>query len=270
MIFVDRNKKDSLNNPISPDGNWFQKANEVTKTAIKEGKNHIPLGYIYGHIQVRIALEKLFENKCAYCENFLEESGWNVEHFRPKGRLAEIENHPGYYWLTYDWNNLLPSCIPCNQYRKDYPTWEDRTFGTTGGKVDHFPIDDENFRAFKPEDPIDKESPLLLNPCVDNPEKYFTYDVFGNILVLGDEKKAQKSIEIFNLNRKRLKKRRKIIIEATIAFVKVIEDLKISGDSNYLAVVQLFELKCLAQNCVFSASAKCVKKYPRNFGISVN
>src|SRR5262249_38675962 len=77
-------------------------------------------------------LIRLFNGKCAYCESkFTVSQPGDVEHFRPKGRVVddnfkpirvqhptkgEIE-HPGYYWLAYEWKNLLPSCADCNRFR---------------------------------------------------------------------------------------------------------------------------------------------------------
>ena len=60
--------------------------------------------------------------KCAYCESKVgpTERKGDVEHYRPKSRTRDVNgklvkimrngvevNHPGYYWLAYDWNNLL-------------------------------------------------------------------------------------------------------------------------------------------------------------------
>ncbi|HSC54471.1 MAG TPA: hypothetical protein VLC98_12650 [Phnomibacter sp.] len=62
---------------------------------------------------VTIALKGLYNNKCAYCEKLCHYP--RVEHFRPKGRVTG--NQPlanGYYWLCYEWTNLLPSCHECN------------------------------------------------------------------------------------------------------------------------------------------------------------
>src|SRR5574341_1145443 len=67
----------------------------------------------------------VFFGKCAYCETLIAENHpGDIEHFRPKGRVTDSmgrqlmvqdENgeeypHPGYYWLAYDWKNLLLAC----------------------------------------------------------------------------------------------------------------------------------------------------------------
>src|SRR5688572_3095567 len=65
-----------------------------------------------------------FYGKCAYCESkVITTSPDYVEHFRPKKGVNDINNvvitipsganqvpHPGYYWLSYNWENLLPTC----------------------------------------------------------------------------------------------------------------------------------------------------------------
>jgi len=56
---------------------------------------------------------------CAYCGCDLPRNDrGDVEHFRPKGKVDEDENHGGYWWLAYDLNNYLLSCSLCNRVRK--------------------------------------------------------------------------------------------------------------------------------------------------------
>jgi len=91
----------------------------------------------------------LFHGKCAYCEHKpLAGYPGDVEHYRPKGKVDEDENHPGYYWLAYDEHNLLPACSLCNQPAR--------------AKLTHFPLKDgvhsRDLRSVAAEDP------LLLNP----------------------------------------------------------------------------------------------------------
>ena len=164
MIQIKRNRKDENGNDIKPSDDWFEKAARATTIAIEQRENHIADRNIYGSNDVRAALEKLFYDKCAYCESKISGThDWNVEHFRPKGRIAERpEEHPGYYWLTYDWYNLYPACQHCNQGRKDKPRWGDLRYATTGGKADQFPIEDEQTRAMHPTDKIANEALIKL------------------------------------------------------------------------------------------------------------
>ena len=62
--------------------------------------------------EVRERLRDIYYNKCAYCEDI--DAKPEVEHYRPKKKVSEDSSHPGYYWLCYEWTNLLPSCHYCN------------------------------------------------------------------------------------------------------------------------------------------------------------
>src|SRR6185295_18181901 len=80
--------------------------------------------------EVYFAKDGPFRGRCVYCEtNITDFQHGDIEHFRPKKGvtdegdqpvvipMADGKNmeHPGYYWLAYQWTNLLPSCITCNQ-----------------------------------------------------------------------------------------------------------------------------------------------------------
>jgi len=44
-------------------------------------------------------LQELFHSTCAYCESTITHTAFgDVEHYRPKGKVAEDPDHPGYYW----------------------------------------------------------------------------------------------------------------------------------------------------------------------------
>ena len=73
-----------------------------------------------------------FYGKCAYCEGQIHNSG-DIDHYRPR-RAVEDEDgnrvmvnsngeervpHPGYYWLAYEWSNLLYACSDCNRINKE-------------------------------------------------------------------------------------------------------------------------------------------------------
>lgn len=109
-------------------------------------------------------LFKLTNGRCAYCESKLPTQPPDLEHYRPKGRVREdkglegAEPHPGYWWLAYEWTNMLPSCIDCNRVRY-HPDGDNVT---AAGKGDHFPI--KGTRARTPEDSLENEVPLLLDP----------------------------------------------------------------------------------------------------------
>ncbi len=62
----------------------------------------------YKERDVKTSLKAIYHNKCAFCEQRVEE--WQVEHFRPKSI---------YYWLAYSWDNLLYCCSTCNRNKSN-------------------------------------------------------------------------------------------------------------------------------------------------------
>jgi len=141
-------------------------------------------------------LEKLFHNKCAYCEsNYTAVTPADVDHYRPKSGVEEDKIHPGYYWLAYDYHNLLPTCPLCNR---------------CGGKTSRFPI--KGKRAMRPEDSLDAEKPLLLNPYTDkNIEAHITFGIKG--IIVGKTDRGLKTIEICMLDRETLQTKRQKLWE---------------------------------------------------------
>lgn len=78
---------------------------------------------IYGDADVKTALRTAQYEKCAFCESQVTHIAYgDVEHFRPKGGFCQLPtdspSRPGYYWLAYEWGNLLFACQLCNQRHK--------------------------------------------------------------------------------------------------------------------------------------------------------
>jgi hypothetical protein len=163
---------------------------------------------------VYLGYRGLFFGKCAYCETLIAENQpGDIEHFRPKGRVTDStghqlmvqdENgeeypHPGYYWLAYDWRNLLPACEDCNRPSSAKTPLE------RIGKWDYFPVKD--FRAVKQGDE-DKEIPILLNPVFEDPQRHLSVNDSGLFDFLTPE--GEECIRVFGLNsREALVDRRK-------------------------------------------------------------
>ncbi len=148
-----------------------------------------------GFGDVQQALKDLYRNKCAYCES--PEFNPQIEHYRPKKGLMtknsalkwkKVETHKGYYWLCYDWSNLVPSCASCN--------------GIGRGKDVKFPLLNESKRIFKPT--VDNnaialneiEKPYLLHPEIDEPKNFFRFDDKGNIFGTDTAGRGEMTIEI--------------------------------------------------------------------------
>ncbi len=266
MIYTNRNRNDENGIPIRPSKEWIESSKAETEIAIKEGKNHSAKGAVYAHNQVRVALEKLFHDKCAYCESKITATDdWNVEHFRPKGRVAERSDHPGYYWLTYDWENLYPSCTHCNQRRKDKPVWGDLHYAHAGGKMDQFPLEIESTRAMSHDDDMNQEDILLIDPCKDNPEQFFSYDITGQIVSSGDNLRGRATIDICHLERRRLRNRRREKMKTAIDMLKLI--YKSNNEVTKDAAKKFMHDNLLDNKCEYAGVARTVNNDQDAFGV---
>lgn len=146
-----------------------------------------------------------FFGKCVYCESLIPNSNpGDIEHFRPKGKVTDLNDklvmvsvdgkevpHPGYYWLAYDVNNLMPSCIDCNRPSSG------NSAGKKIGKWMKFPVNGKH--AFKPGDELNEE-PLLINPIIDNPSEHLEIDSLCLIHKANNSIKGQTTIDVFGLN----------------------------------------------------------------------
>ena len=146
---------------------------------------------VYGHSSVKTQLINDQHGKCCFCESiFLETSYGDVEHFRPKTAYQKLNstklNYPGYYWLTYSWDNLMFSCERCN-----------RSY-----KRNQFPLQIEGTRKLFHDHPnlLANEDHLLINPNSEDPGMHIIflketpYPINGSI-------RGAKTIEAFKLDR---------------------------------------------------------------------
>lgn len=282
MIAVARVRAGEAGAPIQPGVDWFTTAAARRLTAEQQQGAHVVDRNVYAASEVQRALEKLFFDKCAYCEGKPVATGdWDVEHFRPKGKVAERDGHPGYYWLAYEWTNLYLSCQHCNQKRADKARWGDTSLapGPAAGKLDQFPLVDENTRALGHGDDIALEAVLLLDPCRDDPEQHIRFSPLGDALPVAGSEKGAVSIRVFHLRRKRLKDLRRIRIERVVARLREIEKLRtfvatlVDPDSSamgqeFLATAKVnFHAEYLANDCDFAAAGRWIVRDPASFGL---
>jgi uncharacterized protein (TIGR02646 family) len=207
MFHVDRTAA-----PASLTGTTSKGVREM-KDAIKAVKNGTAFEFkAYKEDDVVAALRAMFNKKCSYCEfNYAAGGPEDVEHFRPKGGVVidgKLEQ-PGYYWLAAEWTNLLPSCIDCNRKRT-----KEFTDGTTGvsGKANLFPVAIES-RRWRSHRGKNREEPLLLNPCDDQPEQHLEFLDDGLVRPALDARgkpspKGETSIEVYGLRRQDLVEQR--------------------------------------------------------------
>ena len=267
MISIDRNRPDSAGTPIRPDSDWFELAARHTEEARREGCHHPIREHVYRHLSVLVALEELFHRKCAYCETPLPEVGWDVDHFRPKGAVEERSEHPGYYWLAYEWSNLYPACEACNRRRRDHPTWTDREDGGTAGKLTQFPLEDEAARALSPEADLGLEQPLLLDPCADQPEDHLLYTPHGEVEPAPADPRAEATIDIFHLRRRRLRDRRKQHLDLVVLLIKRWLLLRSLDPKQADSFKKDLDEKIFADSAPFAGAARCVLRDLDAFGV---
>jgi len=216
------------------------------------------------------------QDKCAYCESHTTAVAFgDVEHYRPKSV---------YWWLAYVYDNYLASCSICNQQFKS------NAFEFTGPRMAEPPIAagttdariDALSRTTVP-DPLDAaavaayeiahraEAPLIPNPYIDDPERFFAWDVLDGAkeveLVPNESEPDAAAIvaaceRIYGLNRAQLKRRRfkwwrsyrgsVVVVEDAAAAAATRDlhqeflDLMGKADSEYAAMIRFFEKRRLS------------------------
>lgn len=140
----------------------------------------------YRGSDVKIALRQLAGGNCAYCESKIGAVGAReVEHYRPKGGIAELGEHPGYWWLANQWHNLLPTCRDCNKSLRqhivtagmteaDVIELQGQRAATSFGKANQFEI--RGLRAIGSGCNLNLEDPLLIDPCRTDPSQHIIWD----------------------------------------------------------------------------------------------
>ncbi len=144
---------------------------------------------IYSHETVKEELKKIQHDKCCYCESKIPHVAYpEVEHFRPKGgckqKAGENVKSPGYYWLAYEWSNLLLACPVCNRKKGAY-----------------FPLEDPAERAWDHHhgNKLESEFPLLIDPSDENDDPGEHIE-FRRDMPYGIDEKGRKTIEILGLD----------------------------------------------------------------------
>lgn len=196
-------------------------ATKAMHDAVREGGPPDPIARanVWANLK-RWMLSNVFDNKCAYCEGVPAAFGpQDAEHWRPKSAVTDPtgstrpkkverngEAHPGYWWMAFCWQNLIPACKFCNAGR---------------GKGTKFPIAGEY--AFTPDEGIDvatldmREKPLLLHPfCGEHPEDHIQFCPDGFAAPLNESPRGKWTIIVMDLNRDELVTRRRAQMDAAV------------------------------------------------------
>ena len=207
-----------------------------------------------------------FYGKCAYCEcDVLVNQPGDIEHWRPKSRVidgnahpiqivtadGDTVPHPGYYWLAYDWRNLLLACEDCNRPSKG------KTAGKRIGKWDQFPV--RGFRAVR-EGEEDGEEPLLINPVDEDPSDHLEIEVTGVVIAKTDRGRTCR--DVFGLNaREALVNARVECIKKTKNELKLASLAAVGGDDEQLREFLASFQRIISGASAFSAAARAALRH---------
>lgn len=165
---------------------------------------------VYGHEEVRRALDGIYNGKCAFCETDTSAGAtMQVEHYRPKAKVTGAAAHPGYYWLGYEWSNLLLACSRCNNRKRNrFPVAAVRV--KTAPLTNSTTLDRQRCHVLSAD--LESEQPQLVNPETDpDPMQHFRFQADGR--VEHRTTPGQISIETCNLNRGALILKRKAVYD---------------------------------------------------------
>lgn len=137
----------------------------------------------YRHKEIQSALSESSFGKCAFCECIPSESGY-----------LEVEHFAPksiYYQLAFDWDNLLPVCRICNEAKSSHDT------------------------IIEP----------IVNPSKEDPKSFFD---FNYILMVPlreclDQDKAERTIEVCNLNSNGLVRARSDLLIQLTNYIKTLK-----------------------------------------------
>lgn len=195
---------------------------KILKGKVARGKSTFNFSSsIYGSVDVRLRLKIAQSGTCAYCEAVVEPvTKGDIEHFRPKGGYRNIgdgsDNYPGYYWLAYEWSNLLIACPRCNQDSK-------RTF---------FPISVGGVRALSPDDDLAAEGAILIDPFNENPRDHIRFNQEVPVSWNGSER-GRLTIEILGLDCEQLNEARRKRRDIVLGMKKLANGASDAEDANF-------------------------------------
>lgn len=187
--------------------------------------------------RLKETLLSMCNGKCAYCESRLSSSSHgDLEHFRPRAGARGLKSEYAplhYWWLAYDWENLLIACQICNsKYKRDF-----------------FPLENENQRAAIGEkgQSLRREGALLIDPCQDNPADHLNFSADGTV---GPRtKRGEATIKILGLDRAQLNEQRRKAAADLSLFLQFLEGSDSRGDDPRVADV-IAKIKALyAADC---------------------
>lgn len=202
---------------------------------------------IWSDTEVKTALQEAQHEKCCFCESKLTHIQYgDVEHFRPKRGYVQQKGdpleRPGYYWLAYDWDNLMLACTLCNQRFK--------------GNL--FPLANSSKRARNHHESIEQEEPYFVDPYMEDPAQYISFRG-AEIVTVDDSERGRVTISGLALNRDELVERRKERYD----YVEIFYDLIKMSDRLDPADIAKYEKKleeCFGETKEYSGMIEAAKR----------
>lgn len=174
----------------------------------------------YKKQDIRNALMDIYKNKCAYCEQKIEQ--YNVEHYRPKKT---------YYWLAFSWDNLIMACPTCNQCKGLNFELE--------GNLAEFDNTEVNVRKINnSSESYDKlELPKMVNPEITNPIGEIQFRRNG--LIESGNKRFAYTIEKCKIDRKYLNDERRKLLDVFSRDIRsaLIENKTPTDQQNEISII---------------------------------
>ncbi len=183
----------------TPPQDWIDAGDKITQqlhTAVdKEARQKIiddNEGF-WRDPRIRDWLLKQFHNKCWYSEAYDSVSSIHVDHFRPKGRITELDGttYDGYWWLTFNWKNYRIAGQLINTKKND-----------------KFPLINGNRAVSSDVATLELECYYLIDPLTEDANLIsYEKDEDGCIAVAAididqdDLQRVDKTIDIIGLNR---------------------------------------------------------------------
>jgi uncharacterized protein (TIGR02646 family) len=181
--------------------------------------------YSYLWSDVKEYYRHISHEKCWYCETKTDRMRGDIDHYRPKGGVIQNPDHPGYWWLAFEWRNWRFACELCNSKLTDYAT------GLVGGKGSAFPLvgDDESRRICNECDYEDlfAEDPALLDPTEPQDPQLLSFTSDGRPgPITNDEKsieyqRVETSIRAYHLDHHKLNRERQTLYYKVLKLVTI-------------------------------------------------
>jgi len=180
-----------------PPDKWLKKAEELTKELkdassqeerekiIEDNEKH------WKDNTFREWLISNFHGKCWYSEANESVSSYHVDHFRPKGRVTNLDKstREGYWWLAFEWDNYRISGELLNVKKRDW-----------------FPISSGSYAQPFDKQSLEIELRLLLDPCVEDEASLISFNEAGEAIAAegsndAEKLRVEKTIDVLGLNR---------------------------------------------------------------------